>query len=140
MLHVLQLPMTKDILEKMTADERSFFLLLGYASNQVNALWKLVIIATNETPENPVEQRVTAAQTQIFVRLTIGAMHEAWLLVERGLLKTKAGRKWAESLDAEAQVHQRQGIGHERCSENSGRAEHRRAAHAVLCRNAGFAK
>jgi hypothetical protein len=81
MLHVLQLPMTKDILEKMSAEERSMFLLLGYASNQVNALWKVVIIATNELPENPIVERVSGAQTQIFVRLTIGAMHEAWLLV-----------------------------------------------------------
>jgi hypothetical protein len=103
-LHVLQLPMTKEILGKMSVEERSLFLLLGYASNQVNALWKLVIIATNETPENPIEQRVTSAQTQIFVRLTIGAMHEAWLLVERGLLRSKAGREWVPSLDAEAQA------------------------------------
>jgi hypothetical protein len=104
MLHVLQLPMTREILGKMTVEERSAFLLLGYASNQVNALWKLVIIATNETPENPIEQRVTGAQTQIFVRLTIGAMHEAWLLVERSFLKNKIGREWASSLDADAQA------------------------------------
>ena len=104
MLDVLQLPMTKEILEKMTVEERGLFLLLGYGSNQVNALWKLVIIATNETPENPIEQRVSGAQTQIFVRLTIGAMHEAWLLIERGLLKSKVGREWATSLDAEAQA------------------------------------
>jgi hypothetical protein len=70
----------------------------------VNALWKLVIIATNEMPTNPIEQRVSGAQTQIFVRLTIGAMHEAWLLIERGFLKSKAGRERATSLDAEAQA------------------------------------
>src|ERR1700692_218187 len=104
MLHVLQLPMTKEVLQKMSVEERSLFLLLGHASNQVNALWKLVIIATNEAPENPIEQRVTGAQTQILVRLTIGAMHEAWLLVERGLLRSKAGREWVSSLDAEAQT------------------------------------
>ena len=81
MLDILRLPMTKETLAKMTPEERSLFLLLGYASNQVNALWKLVIIATNHTPNDPVEQRVSGAQTQIFVRLTIGAMWEAWLLV-----------------------------------------------------------
>src|SRR5690349_771269 len=55
-------------------------------------------------PTNPIEQRVSGAQTQIFVRLTIGAMHEAWLLIERGFLKSKAGRERATSLDAEAQA------------------------------------
>jgi hypothetical protein len=100
MLDVLRLPMTKEILAKMTPEERSLFLLLGYASNQVNALWKLVIIATNHTPEHPVEQRVSGAQTQIFVRLTIGAMREAWVLVERGFLKSKVGKEYLPLLDA----------------------------------------
>jgi hypothetical protein len=102
MLDILQLPMTKEVLGNMTPEERALFLLLGYASNQVNALWKVVIVMTNDTPENPIEQRVSGAQTQIFVRLTIGAMHETWLLIERGFLKSKAGREWASSLDAEA--------------------------------------
>jgi hypothetical protein len=47
MLDILQLPMPKETLAKMTPEERSVFLLLGYACNQVNLLWKPVIIATN---------------------------------------------------------------------------------------------
>jgi hypothetical protein len=92
MLHILQLPMPKETLAKMTPEERSLFL-----------LWKVVIIATNHTPENPIEQRVSGAQTQIFVRLTIGAMWEAWLLVERGFLKAKIGRDYVPLLDTPAQ-------------------------------------
>jgi hypothetical protein len=102
MLHILQLPMPKETLAKMTPEERSLFLLLGYASNQVNLLWKLVIIATNQAPENPIEQRVSGEQTQILVRLTIGAMWEAWLLVERGFLKGKIGLDYVPLLDAPA--------------------------------------
>ena len=64
MLDILRLAMTKKTLSKMTPEERSLFLLLGYASNQVNALWKLVIITTNSTPDDPIEQRVSGAQTQ----------------------------------------------------------------------------
>jgi hypothetical protein len=60
--------------------------------------WKLVIIATNRTPDDPIEQRVSGAQTQILVRLTIGAMWEAWL-VERRFLKTKIGRDYVPLLD-----------------------------------------
>ena len=102
MLDILQLPMPKDTLAKMTPEERSLFLLLGYASNQVNLLWKLVIIATNHTPENHIEQRVSGAQTQILVRLTIGAMWEAWLLVERGFLSNPIGRDYLPILDVPA--------------------------------------
>jgi hypothetical protein len=42
-LDILQLSMPKETLAKMTTEERSLFLLLGYASNQVNLLWKQVI-------------------------------------------------------------------------------------------------
>ena len=44
MIDVLRIAVTKDDLLKMTAEERSLFLLLGYASNQVNPLWKLIRI------------------------------------------------------------------------------------------------
>jgi hypothetical protein len=101
MLDILQLPMPKETFAKMTLEERSLFLLLGYASNQVNVLWKLVIIATNQTPANHIEQRVSGAQTQILVRLTIGAMWEAWRLVER-FLKGKTGRDYVPLLDKPA--------------------------------------
>jgi hypothetical protein len=35
MLDILQLPMPKETLTKMSAEERRLFLLLGYASNQL---------------------------------------------------------------------------------------------------------
>jgi hypothetical protein len=102
MLDILRLPMTKETLLKMTAEERCLFLLLGYASNQVNALWKLVIIATNDTPEDPVEQRVSGAQTQIFVRLTIGVIWEPWALIEGRFLGGKVGKEYVPLLDGPA--------------------------------------
>jgi hypothetical protein len=50
MLDILRLPMTKEILGKMTLEERGLFLLLGYASNQVLALLKLVIMRRTTHP------------------------------------------------------------------------------------------
>jgi hypothetical protein len=47
MLNVLRFAATKEQLLKMTREERTLFLLLGYASNQVNALWKLINVLTN---------------------------------------------------------------------------------------------
>jgi hypothetical protein len=42
MIDVLALDGAKDLLTiKMTPAERGLFLLFGYASNQVNVLWKL---------------------------------------------------------------------------------------------------
>jgi ABC-type Na+ transport system ATPase subunit NatA len=56
-LDILRLDITKDLLRKMAKEERCLFLALGHASNQVNALWKLVIILTNGDADDPVKQR-----------------------------------------------------------------------------------
>lgn len=102
MLDILRIPITKSDLLKMPVAERSLFLLLGHASNQVNALWKMVIIATNPTNRDPVEERVSGAQTQILVRLLIGVMREALKLVEKRFLGSPVGKQFVPLLDAQA--------------------------------------
>lgn len=47
MIDVLRVEGIKEMLLKMEPEERTTFLLLGYSSNQVSVLWKLVTIATN---------------------------------------------------------------------------------------------
>jgi len=101
-LDILRMDVGKDLLGKMAEEERCLFLALGHASNQVNALWKLVIVLTNGDESDPVKQRLEGAQTQIFVRLTIGAMQEAWRLVEGRFLKRPLGREYLPLLDAPA--------------------------------------
>jgi hypothetical protein len=64
MLDITRIALPKEHLQKLTAGERSLFLLLGFASNQINTLWKLVIVATNEGTKDPSRTRqvVSAAQ------------------------------------------------------------------------------
>ena len=85
-------------MQKLTTGERSLFLLLGYASNQINTLWKLVVVTTNEGEKDPVEEKVSAAQTQIFVRLLIGIMREALKLIEKRFLGSPLGKEYAPRL------------------------------------------
>jgi len=101
MIDILSMDGIKPLLLKAAPAERGLFLLLGYATNQINVLLKLITIATNETPENPIEQRVSGAQTQIIVRLFIGVLWEAWRLVER-LLGSDVGREFIPKLDTPA--------------------------------------
>jgi hypothetical protein len=101
-LDILRMDIGKDLLRKMAKEERCLFLALGHASNQVNALWKLMIVLTNGDETDPVKQRLEGAQTQIFVRLAIGAMQEAWRLIEGRFLKRPLGREFLLLLDAPA--------------------------------------
>lgn len=105
MIDVFALNGAKELLTNMTPAERGLFLPFGCASNQVNVLWKLVTVATNETPDGPVEQRVSGAQTQIVVRLLVGVLFEAWRLVQGRLLGTELGKEFVPQLnDAASQA------------------------------------
>jgi len=100
MIDVMSFPVTKDQLGKMTPSERGLLLLLGHGSNQVNVLWKLVIVSTNRMPTDPIDARVSGAQTQIIVRMMIGVLREVWRLVEGRFLGSKLGREFEPLLDA----------------------------------------
>jgi hypothetical protein len=67
-------------------------------------LWKTVIIALNRDPTDPVDERVTAAQTQIFVRLTVGVLWEGWRLIEIQLLGSKLGAEFVPLRDPAAKA------------------------------------
>jgi hypothetical protein len=102
MIDVLRFPVTKELLAQMTPEERGLLLLLGYGSNQVNVLWKLIIIATNRDPQDPVDSRVSGAQTQIIVRLLIGVLREVWRTVETRFMQSKVSRHFVPLLDKPA--------------------------------------
>jgi hypothetical protein len=76
MLDILRLDITKDLLRKMAKEERCLFLALGHASNQVNALWKLVVILTNGDADDPVKQRLEgdAGLRQVYHRRHVGSL------------------------------------------------------------------
>jgi hypothetical protein len=99
MIDVLRMGIGSKELLTMLPEERALFLLLGHVSNQVNVLWKTVIIALNRDPVDPVDERVTAAQTQILVRLTVGVLWEGWRLIETRLLGSKLGAEFVPLLD-----------------------------------------
>ena len=101
-LKITRIALPKEQMQRLTASERSLFLLLGYASNQINALWKLVVVATNEGPTDPVEEKVSGAQTQIFVRLLIGIMREALKLIEKRFLGSTLGKEYVPRFSTEA--------------------------------------
>jgi hypothetical protein len=104
MIDVLRIGLGKPELLKMTPEERGMFLLLGHLSNQVNVLWKIVIVALNREPTEVVDAKVSAAQTQILIRITVGVLWEGWRLIETRLLGSKLGAKYVPLLDANART------------------------------------
>jgi hypothetical protein len=103
MITVLKIPVAKDRLRAMPADERALLILLGHAANQINLLSKLVIFSSNKDPDG-VEQFLSAAQTQLLARFAIGVLNEGWELISRQFLATPIGKTYSAKLDAGGQV------------------------------------
>lgn len=88
MINVLRVPVPADLLKKMTNEERTFFLLMGHAENQISIMYKVLRFSTNFEFANKTEQITSSNQTQVILRLLIGLIYEAWIkLVNERFLK-----------------------------------------------------
>jgi hypothetical protein len=101
MIQVYRIPVPKDRLRAMPKDERVLLLLLGYAANQLSMLQKLLNFATNRTPEAGFEQHATGSQTQMLVRLLVGSLNEAWLLISTRFLQQPFAKEYLAKIDAD---------------------------------------
>ena len=86
-------------LRKLTSDERVLVLLLGYVSNQVSMLQKLLVFAVKLEPTELTEVHGTGAQTQMLIRLAVGAVHEAWRLITTRFLQNKVSKDYINLID-----------------------------------------
>lgn len=100
MIKVYRIPVPKDRLRAMPKDERVLLLLLGYAANQLSMLQKFLNFATNRTPEAEFEQHATGSQTQMLVRLLVGSLNEAWLLISTRFLQQPFAKEYLAKIDA----------------------------------------
>jgi hypothetical protein len=82
-MHVTVAKLTKARLAAMPANERSLLLLLGHVLNEVNVLEKLILACSMTHPTNKIVDIVEAGQGLILVRILIGKLHEANLLVQK---------------------------------------------------------
>lgn len=83
----------------MPPEERVLMLLLGYAANQLLMLQKLLHFATCHDPEIEIEELAEVIQTHMLVRLTAGALNEAWKLVRTRFIETPVARNYLAKLD-----------------------------------------
>jgi hypothetical protein len=78
MIRVRRIEITKEQFRTLPKDERALLLLMGHAMNQIAVLTKLVIFSTNKDPADPIEGRVSAAQSQVILRILTGTVAETW--------------------------------------------------------------
>lgn len=101
MIQILRIPVPKDRLQALSKDERVLLLLLGYVSNQILMMEKLLTFASRKDPTDDAEQKMTGVQTQMLLRLMIGILNEAWEVIQTRFSKTRLNLEYRPLLDAE---------------------------------------
>jgi hypothetical protein len=96
---VYDIPIPKDELRAIPPEERGFLLSLAYSANHVSMLQKLMIFSSNASPPSEVETLLTAAQTQMLLRLLIGALHGTWILINDRYVDKPLERIYTPRLD-----------------------------------------
>jgi hypothetical protein len=103
MTKVYKIDLTKGKLAAMAAEERQLLLLLGHAANEINVLQKLILMASQATPELKFVDHVQAGQVFVLMRTLIGKLHEAWeLFVKRFQSAPQISAKYRSKLNTEA--------------------------------------
>jgi hypothetical protein len=99
MVQVYEIPVSKEKLRAMPIEERGFLLSLGYSANHVSMLQKLLRFSLNTQPDVEAEKLLSAAQSQMLLRLLIGALHETWVLINGRFLGKSLGETYSNRLD-----------------------------------------
>lgn len=100
MVQVFRIPISKEKLKALSADERVLLLLLGYVSNQLMMMQKLLMFSANhEDSDEPAIQYPQSIQTQMILRLMIGLLHEAWDVIVTRFNKNAFNVEYRKLLD-----------------------------------------
>jgi hypothetical protein len=100
MITVYKIHVSKDRLRAMPSDERSLFILLGHAANQLNLFSKLTLFSLNNTTDQEPESFLSGVQSQMLLRMAIAILHEAWAkIITSRLLSTSLGKDYIPRLD-----------------------------------------
>jgi hypothetical protein len=100
---VQRISFTASQLMAIPQEERAFLILLAHALNEVNMLNKLFAVSTHFAHEPKWKAHIELAQSMMLGRLLIGKLHEAWVAITKGFLKSKAFRSYGVALSAPAQ-------------------------------------
>ncbi|MDD5467982.1 MAG: hypothetical protein PHS96_09250 [Anaerolineales bacterium] len=98
-MKVIDVQLDQSKLLLLPEDERILYFSLGHATNEVNALAKLLYWVSNGLARNEAEQRGREALELLFIRLLAGKLYESWVLLKRKYFSTGLSKKYDSRLD-----------------------------------------
>lgn len=99
---VVQMPKTS--LDRISHEERQFFLLCGHVANEINVLNKLFYWASNFDESEEIITRAHMAQSLVIGKLLTGKLWEAWKIIQQRFVRSNLSDDYRPSLEDEAQT------------------------------------
>jgi len=103
MVQVLRIPVPKAKLQALSKDERVLIFLLGYVTNQITMLEKLLTFSIKKVATEVVERQAIGIQTQMLLRLLIGVLNEAHRVIVSRFNEKPINVVYRPLLDADGQ-------------------------------------
>jgi hypothetical protein len=100
MIQVIRISVPKAKLQALSREERVLWFLLGYVTNQITMLEKLLKFSVNYESAERIEQQAAGIQTQMLLRLMIGVLNEAWNVIVTRFNKSPLNLVYRPLLDA----------------------------------------
>jgi hypothetical protein len=96
MIEIFRIPISKNQLRVIPADERNLLLLVSHAVNQMSVLRKVLIFSLNYDSDSEIENILSAGQSQTILRYLFGALAEAWEMTKRPINQKLIGRDYID--------------------------------------------
>ena len=98
-MKVYEIPISKQQLDSIPADERLFFIQIGHLANELSTLNRLLLFVSNTTGTTELERRARNSQALLLVRLCSGKLFEGWQMLQRDYFGSKVSREYDRLLD-----------------------------------------
>lgn len=82
--------------------ERTLFLALGHAANEINAITKMLYWAANGPNDTAAEGHGRFTMELLLIRLLAGKLYESWELLRKKFFGTEISRSYEAALDSQA--------------------------------------
>ena len=98
-MNVYEIPISKNQLDSIPADERVFFFQIGHLANELSTLNRLLLFVSNSDGFTDLERRARNAQAMLLIRLCSGKLFEAWQMLQRDFFGSKLSKEYEPLMD-----------------------------------------
>ena len=97
-MDIVKVSIPRDVVEGLKPEERDFVVSIGYLTNQINVLNKLLLIANRHHGDNEVEESGKVMTIGFLLRVLAGYLSEGWELLQTMYFGSKLSMEYDKKL------------------------------------------